>query len=166
MNFKKLVLILIHTAALLVLSGCDSNSPPAAEELEFTGWQAPSASMFDGLPWTLDSVKETYEEGLVLSYARSGTDKDGEATSGTHTFEVKEVTSQTISIDSVFDDGMSKGTGWNIYDWDNAVFLESFPGSDSTEFSVIGNETVTVPAGTFETTVVEVTNSFFTTRDT
>lgn len=167
MNFNKTGLIL--TATLFGLAGCDDSPPPAADEVEVAHWQAPpppSASLFEGLPWTLDGIKEIYQEGATLIYARSGIDKDGATVSGTHTFEVKEITPQVINIDSIFDDGMRKGTGSNTYDWDRAVFLESFPGSDSTEFSVTGNETVTVPAGMFETTVVEVTNSFFKTRET
>lgn len=165
MNNKKCSVIL--TGILAGLAGCNEHTPAADAVQVVSAAQVPApVSVFDAIPWSLDGLKKTYGVGTRLSYSRSGTDDDGQPVGGTHTFEVTDARDLVVSIDSVWKDGGKKGTGFNQYEWEKAVFLESHPGSSSTEFSVKGSETVEVPAGSFETVVVEVSNSFFRTRDT
>lgn len=165
MNNKTIRLIL--AGMLTALTGCSDGAPPAEPAWEAVATpESPPASIFDEIPWTLDGLKKAYVTGTRLSYSRSGTDDDGAPVGGTHTFEVTEVGGQVVSIDSVWQDGGRKGTGFNQYEWEKAVFLESNPGASDTVFSVKGTETVVVPSGSFETVVVEVSNSFFRTRDT
>ena len=135
----------------------------ALEPLEVTE-EAPEPKL-EALPWTLQGLKDTYTVGTKIVYSRSGTTADGGEAAGVHTFEVTEVTELIVGIDSVWEDG-GRSSGFNTYSWDDAVFLESNPGSDKTEFEVLGNEQVETPVGTFDTVVVEVTNSFFEARDT
>lgn len=135
-------------------------TPPAAAQ------PAAPPDKFERLPWTMDEVRNTYDEGFTLIYSRSGTRKNGEEATGTHSFEITATSQWDASIDNVWEEGGERHIATDRLNWQDAVLLGAFPASRDTEFTVTGEETVTVPAGTFETVVVETTNSYLETRHT
>jgi len=120
---------------------------------------APAEEGSDSLPWTVEDLKESYTVGTKITYSRSGTNKKGEEAGGTHYFEVKDAGPKAVAIDSVWQDGGGKSSGFNQYYWDqDLMFLESM---SKAEFEITGAEQIETPAGTFDTVVVKVKREFF-----
>lgn len=116
------------------------------------------------LPWTLEDLQQAFRPGVKITYSRSGTNDEGEEVGGTSVFEVVEATEQQVHIAASWEDPLNQewGSGPIETDWESAMFLESLSGA---EIEVVGSERVEIPAGVFDTVVVELTHDFFGTTD-
>lgn len=115
------------------------------------------------IPWTVEGLRETFVPGTRITYSREGTNSKGEEiVGGNLTLDVTEATEQIVGFTRVaHDPGLGTGTGYPNLKWEDAMFLISFSGGEAT---VVGEEQVETPAGTFDTVVVEVTHDFFDTK--
>ena len=110
------------------------------------------------IPWTVDSMKAKLEMGLTLEYAVSGTDAKGKAVEDTYLAEVKATNPDGIGVIAYH--GSAKGGAakqLQTVDWGK---LSPFFVVERPQSQVLRKETVTVPAGTFETVVVELKGFF------
>lgn len=110
------------------------------------------------IPWTVDSMKAKLEMGLTLEYAVSGTDAKGKAVEDTYLAEVKATNPDGIGVIAYH--GSAKGDAakqLQTVDWGK---LSPFFVVERPQSQVLRKETVTVPAGTFETVVVELKGFF------
>ncbi len=111
------------------------------------------------LPWTSDTTKQALEMGTTVEYAVSGTDAKGKAVQDTYY--------GTIKINNASDVGVNKYLGKMIKDpvskqvatvpWGS--FSPFFP-MEKPEHELVKLETVEVPAGKFDTVVVELKDVF------
>ena len=114
------------------------------------------------LPWTEKALKKAIAVGDKIIYAMSGTDKYGTEQKDDFCHEVKKIEGRIISYISY--NMPADGSKPNITG-DHEVF---FPKDGTSPYfsymrpkiKIINKEDITVPAGTFECTVVELKNMF------
>ena len=110
------------------------------------------------IPWSVDSMKAKLEMGLTLEYAVSGTDAKGKPVEDTYLAQVKATNPEGISVIAYH--GSAKGEAakqLQTLDWGK---LSPFFVVEKPESTVLRRESVTVPAGSFETVVVELKGFF------
>ena len=111
-------------------------------------------------PWNHDTVMAGLTAGTKVVYKRSGTDAKGKKAGGELTYVVRgstkegAATSYTIEPDPGTNKASSQiaNTPWSQ--------LSPFFAMEKVETSVKGRESVTVPAGTFEASVAELSDFF------
>jgi len=161
----------------LLAVGCGSSSEPSvaeamkeadAKEAERKEKEAAERKAFKkklekeadalALPWSIDSMKAELKMGLRLEYAVSGTDAKGNEVEDTYLGEVKATNPGGISVIAYH--GSAKGEAakqLQTVDWGR---LSPFFVVEKPQTSLQSRETVTVPAGTFETVVVDLEGFF------
>lgn len=119
------------------------------------------------LPWTVESVRKALTVGTVLVYTEKGTDSFGDPVDRHYSYEITQADESGI-------DYSSRGThpedptetlgggGAGSHKWEDDEPISPFfvPGLVA-EITLLRSEQVTVPAGTFDCVVVELTGEFF-----
>jgi hypothetical protein len=111
-------------------------------------------------PWSPDAIEAALTAGTKVVYARSGTDAKGKKVGGELTYVVRgstkegAATSYTIEPDPGTNKASSQiaNTSWSR--------LSPLFAMEKTETKVLGRESVTVPAGTFEASKAELADFF------
>jgi hypothetical protein len=143
-----------------IAKALETKAPPKVEPTKTDTKAAPPKVDPMAPPWTSDSVMAALKAGTKVVYARSGTDAKGKKASGQLTYLVRgaqmdgAATSYTIEPDPGTNKASSQIANTS---WSN---LSPFFGMEKTETKVLGRESVTVPAGTFETSKAELTDFF------
>jgi hypothetical protein len=111
-------------------------------------------------PWTLAAVRDAMPAGTKVVYARSGTDAKGKKVSGKLTYVLSDAakdgptTSYTIDPDP----GTNKASAMPATaPWSAA---SPFFAMEKPTMTIVGRESITVPAGTFDTAKAEVKDFF------
>lgn len=115
------------------------------------------------LPWTVESIQQALTTGTILVYARNGTDADGEIVADYFRYEITETKEDGLSWSGhAFDPAdptetlPSGGSGWKTWPEPEAALSPFFLPMDP-EITLLRNEQITVPAGTFTCMVLEIT---------
>lgn len=142
-----------------IAKAVDTKPPPKVEAKPDTKAAPPKVDPM-APPWTSDAVMAALKTGTKVVYKRSGTDAKGKKAGGELTYQVRgaqmdsAATSYTIEPDPGTNKASSQiaNTGWSN--------LSPFFAMEKTETKVLGRESVTVPAGTFETSKAELSDFF------
>jgi len=169
--------VLLCTGSLLTfsLSACDSGkkeeakaeakAEAASEEPEAEPEPpAPKGIAPDAveLPWMYDDVKGAVKGGTKYVYAISGTDEKGKEVSDTYACAIKSATDANVGISCNRVDNPLKGAGeLATVDW--SKFSPMFA-LEKPEHTLVERTKVTVPAGEFDTVVVEIKDFFGNTK--
>jgi hypothetical protein len=143
-----------------IAKALETKAPPKVEPTKTDTKAAPPKVDPMAAPWTSDSVMAALKAGTKVVYKRSGTDAKGKKAGGELTYLVRGAqmdgvgTSYTIEPDPGTNKASSQvaNTSWSS--------LSPFYGMEKTETKVLGRESVTVPAGTFEASKAELTDFF------
>ena len=110
------------------------------------------------IPWTLENVKSKLKEGMVFTFERKGSDENGKTLSGTETWEYKRVNEKGIfMIKNQKGPGGKEESPTSVsLDWKNSTPF--FSGANTKK--VLRQERINVPAGSFNTVVIEVSDVF------
>lgn len=111
-------------------------------------------------PWTYEAVMTALTPGTKAVYKRSGTDAKGKKAGGELTYVVRGSTKDAAATSYTIepDPGTNKASSQVA----NAPWsqLSPFFAMEKVETNVKGRESVTVPAGTFEASVAELSDFF------
>lgn len=115
-------------------------------------------------PWTYETVRDAMAPGTKVVYARSGVDAKGKKVGGKLTYVISSAdkdgptTSYTIDPDPGTNkaSAMPATTPWTA--------TSPFFAMEKPTTTIVGKESVTVPAGTFETSRAEVKDFFGNTK--
>ncbi len=130
-NSTLFALAVVLTTAFLV-----TNTLQAQEEVE--------------IPWTGENMMSALKKGDISKYSFSGVDKKGRSTEGTLAIHITEIHEQVFGFEMHKKTDKSSAMNRKSTDWDD-IYMDTVFDPVAT---VVGAETVTTPAGTFETVVV------------
>jgi hypothetical protein len=110
-------------------------------------------------PWSVDTVKSAMVMGTQLTYAVSGTDAKGKAVEDEFRAVVKGTDDSSVGVTQDLASEKDRPTAGQVAQvpWSSQ---SPFFALDKAEIEIVGRETVTVPAGTFETVAAELTGFF------
>jgi len=112
-------------------------------------------------PWTKESVQKNLPKGTTLLYSRKGKDKEGKLIADEYRFEVTSTTETEIKISGSKIKNMK-----STYSLDaKAIIRQWTKGSPffsllNSEIKVIGQEKISVTAGSFDCVVAEIKGFF------
>lgn len=160
--------------AILLTAGCDSSdmsitealaesdkkeaekkAKAAAEKKAATPKKDPNLLE---MPWSVDAMKAGLPMGLTLEYAVAGSDAKGKPVEDTYQAVVKATNPGGVGVIAFH--GSAKGEAakqLQTVDWSK---YSPFFAVERPEMTLVRKESVTVPAGTFDTVVVELKGFF------
>jgi hypothetical protein len=158
--------------ALCALFACDGDSKPkAAEPAPVEAKKAPEPKKEEvkeeapkeaalALPWMREKVAETMTPGTELVYKLSGVDAKGKKVEDDYRCQVK--SNDTRSIGTVCNtvNKPSKDKGATMVATRDVSAFSPFFAVERPEHTLLRRESVTVPAGTFETVVADLKDFF------
>jgi hypothetical protein len=111
------------------------------------------------LPWTPDAMQASLQMGLQLEYKVVGTDAKGKPVEDTYFAEVKGSSPSEVGVSQYLgamkDEPIAGQVAKTPWDQFSPFFLV-----ERAEHELVKQESVTVPAGTFDTVVVELQGFF------
>lgn len=111
------------------------------------------------LPWTSDSIKEALEMGTAVEYAVAGTDAKGKAVQDTYYGTIKANNASDVGVNK-FHARMAKDpVAKQVATLPWGSFSPFFP-MEKPEHELVKLEQVKVPAGTFDTVMIELRDFF------
>jgi len=143
-----------------IAKAVDTKPPAKVEPTKTDSKAAPPKVDPMAPPWTSDGVMAALKSGTKVVYARSGTDAKGKKAGGQLTYLVRgaQMDSAATSYTIEPDPGTNKASSQIANtSWSN---LSPFFAMEKTETKVLGRESVTVPAGTFEASKAELSDFF------
>ena len=159
----------------LALSGCDDKKPSMADALaESDAKEAKRKADAEAakkaakpvkdpnvlaMPWTVDGLKEGLSMGMQLEYALTGTDAKGKPVEDTYTGKVKANNASDVGVVAYRGTQASEPIATQVatLSWST---LSPFFSVERPSTELVRKESITTPAGTFDTVVVEVKGFF------
>ncbi len=111
------------------------------------------------LPWTSDSTKAALEMGTAVEYAVSGTDAKGKPVQDTYYGVIKANNPSDVGVNKYLGKMAKDPVAKQVATLPWGSFSPFFP-MEKPEHELVKLETVEVPAGTFDTVVVELRDVF------
>jgi hypothetical protein len=138
----------------------EQKPPPKVEAAKSDAKAAPPKVDPLAPPWKPDAVSAALTAGTKVVYARSGTDAKGKKAGGELTYVVRSATMEAAATSYTIepDPGTNKASSQIANtSWSN---LSPLFAMEKPEAKVLGRESVTVPAGTFEASKAELSDFF------
>lgn len=160
--------------AILLAVGCDSSDKSVTEALaESDKKEADKKAKAEAerkaatpkkdpnaleMPWSVDSMKASLPMGLTLEYAVTGTDAKGKPVEDTYQAVVKATNPGGVGVVAFHTSAKGEAAKQlQTVDWSK---YSPFFAVERPEMTLVRKESVTVPAGTFDTVVVELKGFF------